>query len=143
MPEPYLFGQMGEGDELESLTVIIPRSKSDDIRAEIARGRQAFPVRATGKLCHRSHITDIRGLKAQLDQWGKSFDLCLMIFEHVPTHCVIPVTDDLKLYSGYLWECVMPKAFAVFKDGELQSPDLSDTFFLWEHTNLAAPDAIK
>lgn len=140
--EQYLFGQMGEGDEAESLTVIIAGSKAQDLCAKIAQGERTFSIRATGTMCHRDHVRDVGGLRRQIRQWGKSFDYCLIVYDDEAAHKVVLVKDPPRLYSGYIWQCVLPESLARYTDGALQSPNLQDAFFLWEHTNLARTAAV-
>ena len=140
--EDFIFGQMGEGDEAESLAVIIAASKAPEICARMATGERAFSVRATGILCHRDMVRDVGGLRHQIRQWGKSFEYCLVVYGDVPQHKVIPGNEQPQLYSGYIWQCVMPEAFCRYTDGTLQDPELRDAFFLWEHTNFASQSAI-
>jgi hypothetical protein len=147
-PERYLFGQIGEGDEAESLTVIVAGSKADDIRAQLSSGSQTFRIRVTGTLCHRDHIGDI-GLKHQIQQWGKSFEYCLIVYDE-PNHRAEPLDprrEPPSLYSGYIWKCVMPRSLAKLQDAGsaaiLQTPQLHEVYFLFEHTNLSSFDAIR
>jgi hypothetical protein len=145
--EHYLIGQIGEGDEADSLPVIIAGSKAADIREQLARGIQAFSIRAKGFLCHRRNITDV-GLQRRIQQWGKSFDFCLMVKENEPEHFASPRPGAPELYSGYLWQCWLPESYARFVDetvggaATLEPPRLTDVYFLWEHTNLTKPGAV-
>jgi hypothetical protein len=146
--ERYLIGQIGEGDEADSLPVIIAASKAADVREQLAGGAQAFTVRARGFLCHRRNIADTE-LQQRILQWGKSFDFCLIISPNEPQHFVSPRGDAPDVYSGYLWQCWLPQTLATF-DGEtdkesaiLKPPRLTDVYFLWEHTNLTKDGAVR
>jgi hypothetical protein len=151
--DEFLFGQIGEGDEAESLTIIISGRKLDPIRDRLARGERAFRVHATGILCRRDQLRDTHGLERQLQQWGKSFDYCVVLYPD-EKHAEVKTLDEPRLYSGYIWQCVVPKSRATYtyhrdehgrdqRPPDLNPPDLRDAYFLWEHTNLAKKAATQ
>lgn len=145
----FLFGQIGgEGDEADLVALIVAASKAGRLRDVLAQnGPHAFPIRATGRLCHRSHVSSER-IKLLLQLWGKAFQYCLIVDDGDPTHGVEPQPNIPSFYSGYLWKCVLPKKSAVLRDDEatkqpvLKAPLLHDVFFLWEHTDLTKSDTI-
>lgn len=146
--ERYLFGQIGEGDEADSLPVIVPPSKAARLRDRLAGGAQVFGVKATGLLCHRQHIQDL-ALQRQIAQWGRIFDYCLLLSDEEPAHRISPVRGRPDMYSGYLWQCWAPRKWitttsvAGMDVHRLDPPRLNKIYFLWEHTDFTKPDAVS
>jgi len=144
--EPYLIAQLGTGDEAESLLVVIPGEEANKVRGRILEKKMeldalvkvmAFEAEVTGVLCHRKHLSKIG--EEVLGKWGKAFDYCLWLDRDDRRHTISPLPGIPPLYSGYLWQCLAPKEW--IKDGV--SPELTDVFFIWEHTDFTKPDAVK
>ncbi|WP_159351501.1 hypothetical protein [Roseomonas harenae] len=149
--EQYLFGQLGEGDEADSLAVIISPSKSGAIRQRLQQDAQAFNVNAKGFLCHRKNLPDA-DLRRLTGRWGKSFNYCLLISSCEKDHFIEPrVLSAADMYSGYLWQCWMPEECAKVDRSKLKSesfallepPQLNQVYFLWEHTDFSNSDAVR
>jgi hypothetical protein len=142
----HILGQLGSGDEAESIPVLIPRAK-----ARVARGLLGdAPVMAasvTGLLKHVSHLTASE-LEALESGSGRSTDeasaddepsseYCLVLDDEERLHGIGRLGDQADLYSGYLWQCWGPRASLD------QAPRVQDVYFIWEHTNFSSPDAVK
>lgn len=136
-PNPYLFAQLGTGDEVDSLLIIIPGQKARLVRDYLLNQRMPFEARITGSLLHRRHLSEAE--RSRLGRWGRAFDYCLRLDEDNQRHAVSPLRDDPEVYSGYLWQCLAPKDWVK----EKQMPQLTDVFFIWEHTDFTKPDAVK
>lgn len=135
---PYLFAQLGAGDEAQSLLVIIPGEKAKEVRGYVASEGLTFAAQVTGRLTNRQHLPP--ALRQKLPRWGNAFDSCIQLDEDNKDHTVIPLSRALLTpYSGYLWQCVAPKALVQGK----QLPELNEVYFVWEHTEFTQPDAVK
>lgn len=156
-PNPSLIAQLGDGDEVESLPVIIPPSLAAQVRNEFLVGeggerKWVYEAKVKGLLCHRSHLsrpdlfadqkttkTDLISLREWDAQWGEAFDYCILINETDENHSTKPhQRPRIDLYSGYIWKCIMPKAW--YQEGKI--PAINDVFFIWEHTDFSKPDAV-
>jgi len=135
---PYFIAQLGDGDEVNSLPILIPRSKAVRLQNEfgndLLRGTETEIV---GVLGHRKHFASMIDPKA-LELFGGLLDYCLWVDEDDPKHKITPLCRDTDVYSGYLWKCVAPKDLL-----EDQRLSLNDVYFIWEHTNFASRDAIQ
>jgi hypothetical protein len=130
---PFL-GQLGHEDEAFSLLVAVTGAKAGKLRDElIGEGEMVSSVELKGSLIHRKHARAT--VPARKRTWGKTFDYCLRV--DLDQGDRIEPADAAEPYSGYLWECVSPKEWI----GEKEVPDLVDSFFVWEHTDFASPDA--
>ncbi len=133
----YLFAQLGDGDEVNSLPVIIAEEKAKTIRESLLDEWMVFEADITGLLCHRTHLSEAHLTK--LSQWGRAFDYCMLLSEDDKLQGVSRCLEKTQIYSGYLWQCLAPKKW--LETGRL--PHLNELYFIWEHTNFANPDAIK
>jgi hypothetical protein len=147
--EPYLFGQIGDRDEADSLLLIVAQPKADEMHAKLATSAGAFNVRARGFLRHPRHIPEIE-LRRRIEAWGDTFNYCLYVSASEAEHFAHPITDQpTELYSGYLWQCWLPQRLAKYSDKTqdgvdvLTAPRLGDVYFLWEHTNFAKQSALN
>jgi hypothetical protein len=142
----YLLGQIGRGDEADSLLLVIAMAKAEAVRERLLRPPHAFRIRATGLLCHRHHIPDA-AVRRHLAAWGASFDNCLLVSAEKKDHCAYPLADTPEMYSGYLWQCWLPRERAQFINSEsnnlLVPPRLTDVYFTWEHTDLSNEKALS
>jgi hypothetical protein len=146
----YLFGQIGEGDEANSLPVIVPPSKAERIYEQISGGKRVFDVRATGSLCHRTHLVD-KEVRQKADEWGETFDYFILLDEDNPAHHVSPLAGRPVMYSGYLWQCFAPSKWIIKQRAEglgreafvIERPRLNKVYFIWEHTDFTKPDAVE
>jgi hypothetical protein len=142
----YLLGQIGRGDEADSLLIIIAAAKAQTVQERLMRSVQAFRIRATGLLCHRNHIPDA-AVRRHVAAWGASFDYCLLVSAENKEHSIHPLPDALEMYSGYLWQCWLPREHARYANSEsntfLLPPRLTDVYFTWEHTDLSNESALS
>lgn len=54
-------------------------------------------------------------------------------------HDIQEIEPDTKLYSGYIWKCMIPRQW--IEEADLIG--LSQVYFVWGHTNFAAKDALN
>jgi hypothetical protein len=134
---PYFIAQLGDGDEANSIPVLLSASKARRLREEFRNNWGGMEAKVTGVLGHRKHFANVVAAEA-LELFGGLLDYCLYLDEDKKEHKVEPKGDDTSIYSGYLWKCVAPNAF--LKDG---TPRLNDVYFIWEHVNFASEDAVK
>ena len=140
--DAFFLGQLGKGDEANSLLVVAVGERGRNIRNGIVpefekRGVGAISVEVTGLLCHRSHLRERNPELASIaGRWQGEFNYCLLLTED--HHRVTPVYEVPDYYSAYLWQCFYPKE-SVGPDGV---PKLNDCYIVWEHTDLTKPGAI-
>jgi hypothetical protein len=133
----YFIAQLGDGDEANSLAVLIPNSKAQKLRESLQQWGGVATAEITCVLGHRKHF------KAHFDSslmelFGGLLDYCLWIDEGDKTHKIKVYKKQLTdVYSGYLWKCL-----AVEKQLTEGKPKLDDVYFVWEHTNFASADAV-
>jgi len=144
--KPYLIAQLGDGDEANSIPVIIPREKAKRLHEIfLEKGNRlgikvgGFEVEIKGLLTHRIHFTD---------QELESFDLqqedilnyCIWLKEGEVGHVIKPLLRrDKDIYSGYLWKLIAPQKWI---EGKETIP-LNQVYFVWEHTNFLKQDSVK
>ncbi len=133
---PYIFAQLGAGDEVNSIPVIIPGEKAKAVRQNILGGQMVFEAEVKGLLYHRSHLP--KPLFTSLGQWGKAFDYCILLNEDDEQHTISRRLDKTATFSAYLWQCWGPKQW--LKDKKM--PRLDEVYFVWEHTDFTKQDAI-
>jgi TIR domain-containing protein len=134
---PYFVAQIGDGDEANSIPVLLTASKARKLRDQFREHWGGMEASATGVLGHRRHFVK-HVAPGALDLFGGLLDYCLFIDDEKKDHKVEPGQDDTSIYSGYLWKCVAPKEF--YRDRNLR---LNDVYFIWEHVNFASDDALK
>jgi hypothetical protein len=132
---PRFIAQLGSGDEADSLPVVIPESKTTKLREWFAESWGGADVEITGLLGQRDHFPKCKGLTF----FGGVLDYCLWLDEAEPLHKIRRSRISTALYSGYLWKCVVPHEWM---QGN-QSVRLRDAYFIWDHTNFAADEAVK
>lgn len=129
----YFIAQLANGDEANSLPVLIPHAKAQQVQEQLLKWG-GFEAKVTCVLGHRKHFGD--RFDADLTEYGGLLDYCLWLDEDDKTHQVTSAgTTDF--YSGYLWKCLAPKRLIV--DDKLS---LEDVYFVWEHANYADKDAM-
>jgi len=141
--DDFFLGQLGEGDEANSILVAAVGARARRIKPGIVDavrhgGAGAIAVDVTGLLCHRSHLAarnpELSGLASR---WHADFNYCLLLdSDH---HRITPVHETPDFYSAYLWQCWC----ATDQVPAGQVPTLNDCYLVWEHTDLTKPDAIK
>jgi hypothetical protein len=139
--KPYAIAQLGDGDEANSIPVIIPADKARKLRGKFQeRGREmhmavgGFLSTVTGILCHRSSCPEA----ARLGLVGGILDYCIWLQPAEAGHKISLDRNKPDIYSGYLWKCLAPKAW-VDQDKPL---GLNQVYFVWEHTNFADENSI-
>lgn len=137
-----LVAQLGAGDEVESIPVVIPAPIARGVREHLCGLQRVLSASVTGLLCHRRHRERLavpqRSRLDRLNQWDKNFDYCLLLDPEDRRHAVSRRHDAPDIYSGYLWQCVAPKAWV--KD---RNALINDVYFVWEHTDFTKPDAVN
>ncbi|MCX4098204.1 hypothetical protein [Nocardia sp. alder85J] len=141
--ESFFLGQLGHGDEANSMLVVVVGRRAREIRRGLVPSMQhrkvaAVSVEVTGLLCHRSHLRKRNPALAPIaDRWPYDFNYCLLLdSDH---HRITEVNEVPDFYSAYLWKCLW--ATDGVADGTL--PRLDDCYLIWEHTDLTKPDAIR
>ena len=154
----YLFAQIGEGDEADSIAVVVCGEEKVQQVQQFVADRMVFEAEVTGQLTHRRYLVDEDGLDEEfrgvLETWGDAFSYCLLVKEDEPEHKVEPLRSrdpSSMVYSGYLWQCLAPKEWIRERHGlrsfeewnrQDQPLTLNEIYFVWEHTNFAKPDAV-
>jgi TIR domain-containing protein len=133
----YFIAQLGDGDEANSIPVLIPSSKAPSLQDELARRRWGGMEAEIGCfLGHRKHFSDHIDPEA-LEVFGGLLDFCLWLGNDHKDHYIDPLGHKTQLYSGYLWKCVAPKSVLQ------RAPSISDVYFIWEHANFSSQDALS
>jgi TIR domain len=134
---PYFIAQLGDGDEANSVPVLIPHAKAIKLQGELGdalqRGIQATVI---GVLGHRKHFA-AKVDPLALELFGGLLDYCLWVDEDNAKHRIELSGEEPEVYSGYLWKCVVPK-----KNLADHKLTVADVYFIWEHTNFASPAAV-
>jgi hypothetical protein len=137
---PYFIAQLGDGDEANSIPVLLPAPKAirlhELFRERTRDGRRSFQVEVTCVLGHRRHFAKYVD-KHALELFGGLLDYCLWVDADNKNHGVEPKDDLTDIYSGYLWKCLAPKdklAKGTFT--------LTDVYFVWDHANLMNDSAV-
>jgi hypothetical protein len=134
LAKPYFIAQLTEGDEADSIAVIIPAEKAKEIREQFMdpSGWGGFEAEVTGILGHRHQFSELP------PEEGEASDYYIGLRRDEKKHRIEPLmAAKTELYSGYVWKCLMPREWAR-KDG---SVSLDQVYLVWEHTNFAAQDA--
>jgi hypothetical protein len=132
----HFIAQLGEGDEANSIPVLLPPSKATRLQEVFLSSWGGIEADVRGVLGHRRHFAQYVDEKA-LELFGGLLDYCLWLDEDNKDHKILPRTASTESYSGYLWKCVAPKQML-----KGRSPCLNDVYFIWEHVNFASRDAI-
>jgi len=133
----YYIAQLGDGDEANSLPVLIPGEKARRLREYFKdQNWGGTEAEVTGLLGNRRHFAADIDPKA-LELFGGLLDYCLYLDADNEKHCVEPLVRETQVYSGYLWKCLAPKAWI-----KERNPCVNDVYFIWEHTNFVNRDAV-
>lgn len=132
----HVIAQLGSGDEADSIPVFIPNEKATGLRAFLKDGWGGIEAEVTGFLGHRRHFV---ARHAGVEMVGGMLDYCLWIEDDRDEHGIAALHRRTEVYSGYLWKCVIPKAWLEQKP----IPELRDVYFVWEHTNFRDRDAVN
>jgi hypothetical protein len=139
---PYFIAQLGDGDEANSIPVLLPETKALKIRdalQDTKRGqtRRVLQAKVSCLLGHRRHFAKHVDRHA-LELFGGLLDYCLWVDGNSKKHEVVITQERTEMYSGYLWKCLAPKE--ALSDGILT---LTDVYFVWDHANLTNKDAVS
>jgi hypothetical protein len=139
----FFLGQLGRGDEANSILVAAVGEKGRAIRNGIMpmfreQGVGALKAEVTALLCHRSHLMARNpALGAAAARWQGEFDYCLLLDSE--QHRIDPLREIPDYYSAYVWQC-----WWATQDAPMDEPPrLRDCYLLWEHTDLTNVDAIR
>lgn len=127
----YFLAQIGYGDEVDSLPVLLPNRIARHLWERFAANYGPIEVEIRGLLGHRRHFerhVDQKALKA----FGGLMDYCLWLDADNEDHQVLIKTDQTEIFTGYIWKCMTPSTLLTER-----VPRLNDVWFLWEHVNLA------
>lgn len=131
----YCVAQLTDGDEADSIAVIIPPKLANVWRDKFRNGWGGCEVSITGILGHRSQARN------ELPQGnvlcGQAEDYCIWLKDDDNQYKIEKLNTKTDLYSGYLWQCWIPRKWWEESD----SIGLKDVYIVWEHTNFAAKDA--
>jgi hypothetical protein len=134
----YFIAQLGDGDEANSLPVLIPSEKAARLRECFKEQKWGgMEAEVTGLLGNRRHFATNIDPKA-LELFGGLLDYCLYLDAEEPNHGVEPLVRETEVYSGYLWKCLAPKAWIDSR----RKPCINDVYFVWEHANFVNADAV-
>ena len=135
---PYAIAQIGDGDEANSLPMLLPRNKARRLKEVLGGEWGGTQATVRGVLGTRSHF-EKHVDPGILSLFGGLLDYCLWLDEDNSGHTIsIPRGQRTSVYSGYIWKCVAPKQLLLEN-----TPVLSDVYFLWEHTNWNSKDFIS
>jgi hypothetical protein len=131
----YYIAQLTSGDEADSLPVIIGRERALRLNSEFLNGWGGFEATIVGTLGKRSDFSD----KLPANERRTEEDFYISIEDDNRAHGVIRLTNaSTELYSGYLWKVLAPEEW--YNNNPLLS--LDQVYFVWEHTNFAAKEAL-
>jgi hypothetical protein len=138
----HLVGQIGSGDEADSLPVIVARGKAAGVLGLLGDDA-VMSATVTGLLKHVSHYSPeervalVGGSASDQDDLADVSNYCIVVEDDERTHDVARRSTLPELYSGYLWQCWGPRASLE------RGPRLDEVYFIWEHTNFNSTDALK
>lgn len=133
----YFIAQLADGDEANSIPVLIPREIAVSARQQFEKWGGIMQAEVTGLLGRRDHFEGyVKGVS--LDLFGGLLDYCLWLNPDDRSHGITTNVFKTEVYSGYLWKCLAPEE-AVAK----QAFCLNDVYFVWEHANFIDEDAVK
>jgi len=136
---PFFLAQLGDGDEANSLPVVIPREKALKLKSYFQDTWGGLDVRICGMLVHRDDFPkQLQDMHIE-NLIEKNLDYCIWLDPNNPKHLITPLAGRTEIYSGYLWKCVIPKKWYI----PGKQPNLDQVYYLWEHTNFANKDAVK
>ena len=130
----YYIAQLTEGDEADSLPVIFGPEKARRLNDEFHDGWGGFEAVIVGYLGHRKHFSG----KLPENKKRDPQDYYLSIDDDSRRHKVTRLNASTGLYSGYLWKLLVPEEY-LQREKMLR---LEHVYFVWEHTNFVARDAV-
>jgi len=120
---PYFISQLGDGDESDSIPILIPHDKAEKLREEFREGWGGVEAEVTGLLGHRDQFSKVPG---GLGRVGGLLDYCIWLKTDEKGHKIALLCDETELYSGYLWKCVAPAKWLE----EKSALDLNQVYFI-------------
>ncbi len=135
--KPYYIAQLTDGDEADSLAVIIPPKLARVWREKFLKSWGGLEVEITGILGHRCQAR--KEFQESAPFKGQAQDYCVWLKDD-DEHCtIVESIERTDLYSGYLWKCLIPRQW--LEENDLIG--LGQVYMVWEHTNFAAKEALK
>lgn len=131
----YYIAQLTEGDEADSLPVIIGTEKARRLADEFRDSWGGFEVEIVGMLGHRWQFD--RKLPKNVKRQPTDYYIAVEDDKRRHTISRLPTVTDL--YSGYLWKLLAPEDW--MKGDEMLA--LNQVYFVWEHTNFVAREAVQ
>jgi hypothetical protein len=143
-PKLYYIAQLAQGDEAESIRIVLGPKRAKEWREKFLKGWKknmwcGYEVEVTGVLGHKHQAKKaLLGIEV-LDPFNPkdANEYCVWLKDDEPKHDIVEV-GDTDLYSGYLWKCMIPRKWIE----EKETIGLGDVYIVWEHTNFAASDAL-
>jgi len=135
----YAIAQFGDGEEANTIPVIIPKDIAIKLKSSIENSDDPWggkEVKISGVLGHKRHF--VKKIN-KIDLVGGLMDYCIFLDSNNSKHKIDILDADTEIYSGYLWKCVIPKLWKD-KNHEIK---LDDVYFIWEHTDFTKKDALK
>jgi hypothetical protein len=131
----YYIAQLTYGDEADSLPVIIGRERAMRLNDEFKNSWGGFEATVVGTLGRRSDFSD----KLPANERRTEEDFYISVDDGDRTNGVIRLRSSTELYSGYLWKVLAPEEW--YQKSPMLS--LDQVYFVWEHTNFAAKEAVQ
>jgi hypothetical protein len=131
----YYIAQLTEGDEADSLPVIIGTEKAKRLADEFKDSWGGFEVVIVGMLGHRWQFEK----KLPKNVKREPTDYYISVEDDKRRHTISRIPAGTDLYSGYLWKLLAPEEWM---KGE-QMLGLNQVYFVWEHTNFVAKEAVQ
>ncbi len=143
-----LIGQIGTNDEADSIPVIIQhKALAATIRGEMS-DKLVANAAVTGLLVHSSraknHLGEfelalITAMREQAKKRDEQFYF-LLVQEDDEKHGLEFSTTKVDYYTGYVWQCWAPNEWIPKRKYDAK---IDDTFFVWQHANLADRDTVN
>jgi len=131
----YYIAQLTEGDEADSLPVIIGTEKAKRLADEFKDSWGGFEVVIVGLLGHRFQFEK----KLPKNVKRQPTDYYIAVEDDKRRHTINRLPAVTDLYSGYLWKLLAPEEW--MKGDEMLA--LNQVYFVWEHTNFVAKQAVQ
>jgi hypothetical protein len=130
----YYIAQLTEGDEADSLPVIVGRERAVRLSHEFSDGWGGFEATIVGRLGHRYQFAQ----KLPLNEKRSALDFYISVEDDNKRHKINRLAAPTELYSAYLWKVLAPEEW--YRDKPMLA--LDEVYFVWEHTNFVAKDAV-
>ncbi len=143
--KPYFLAQLGEGDEANSIPVLIPHEKAKKLHERFLEEGHGLGIKVggleveiTGLLTHRIHFKgqELEGFGLQKED---ILNFCIWLKEGEAGHKIELKKNNTDIYSGYLWKLIAPQKWVA----EKKTLSLNQAYFVWEHTNFFKQDSVK